>query len=161
TAANISDNFDALVRDSSVSSLTLTDAGIPTLTLTAAQLFGDRQLFGQITNPQYQIAVVDSADNVAGSIANIDANPNVTSVTLTGSAHLALWVEDWVNYASLISKITNPDLSIVVRGAPYNAAELFAELDALNNDPRISSIELLFAPSLPLTAAQAGDHPSA
>lgn len=161
TAANISANFDALVRDASVSSLTLTDAGTPTLTLTAAQLFGDRQLFGEITNPQYQIAVVDTAANVASSLGNIDANPDVTSVTLTGSDPLTLWVEDLETYASVIGKITNPDLSITVLGAPYNIDQIVSELDALNSDPRVSSIELLFSPSLTLTVAQTIDDATA
>ena len=67
TAANVSANIAALNADANISSITLTDGGMPTLALTAAQVVADTTALSKITN-NYAIAVTDTAADISADI---------------------------------------------------------------------------------------------
>ncbi|MBR0900708.1 hypothetical protein JQ616_37630, partial [Bradyrhizobium tropiciagri] len=60
TAANVSANIASLSANPYLGSITLTDSGTPTLTLTAGQLAGDLGTLSKITNPAFNITVSDT-----------------------------------------------------------------------------------------------------
>jgi hypothetical protein len=85
SAANVSNNIDALQRlvaSGKISSISLSDAGVPQLGLTANQLKTDAAVFGTIVS-SYALAVGGVTAGTAMSIAN---QPHVTSVAITDSA---------------------------------------------------------------------------
>ncbi len=63
SAATLSANIDALNSDTHVSSLNLTDAGQPTLSMTVAQALNDTTALGEITSP-YTITISDTAAHI-------------------------------------------------------------------------------------------------
>jgi hypothetical protein len=63
TAANVVANLNALNADAHVTSVTLTDAGQPTFTLTLAQALNDATALAEIASP-YSIAISDTAANI-------------------------------------------------------------------------------------------------
>ena len=161
-AAGVSSNLDALNRDTQVTSITLTDAGTPTLTLTAKQAANDAAALGKITNDAYAVAVVDTAVDVVENFDALAADANVTSITLTGSTTLVLSAAQALDDQALLGEITNPDYSITAVGS---GADISANIDALNADAHVTSIFVADAaaptPILTLTAAQALDDTTA
>ena len=156
TAAAVSSGIDALNADTHVTSITLTDAGTPTLTLTANQVAHDTAALGEITNSAYAVAVVDTAVNVVENFDALAADANVTSITLTGSTALVLSAAQAVDDQALLGEITNASYSITAVGS---GADVSANIDALNADAHVTSIFVADAgsptPTLTLTAAQA------
>ena len=63
TAADVAANLNGLNADGHVTSVTLTDAGQPTLTLTIAQVLSDTTALAEISSP-YFIAIADTAANI-------------------------------------------------------------------------------------------------
>jgi hypothetical protein len=85
SAANVSSNIDALqplVASGKISSISLSDAGVPQLVLTANQLKTDAAVFATIVS-SYALAVGGVTAGTAMSIAN---QPHVASVAITDSA---------------------------------------------------------------------------
>ena len=152
TAADVSGNIDALNADAPVSAITLTDAG--TLTLTAFQALHDRAALGEITNSDYGVAIVDTAADVVDNFDALNDDARVSSITLSGSGTLVLTASEAIDDQALLGKITNSNVAITVLGP---AADISANIDALNADARVTSIFLedLGTPTLTLTVAQA------
>ena len=63
TAADVAANLNGLNADGHVTSVTLTDAGQPTLTLTITQVLSDTTALAEISSP-YFIAIADTAANI-------------------------------------------------------------------------------------------------
>jgi len=87
TAANVSSNIDALEGIASagqLGSISLTDSGVPTISVTAAQLANDAPVLNDISSPSgYAIISINaSAPNL--TITGIQNQPNV--VDFTGAA---------------------------------------------------------------------------
>ena len=158
SAANVSSNLDALSADPQVASITLTNGGTPTLTLSASQFLTDSSALVDIANSSYAIAIVDTAADVSAALDSINSNSNVASVALTdtGTPVLLLTSTQTADDASTLGKITNGTYAIEVADRASNVA---ANLDALNAETQISSITLtdVEQPILTLTAAQALD----
>ena len=110
TAANVSGSFDTLNGDAHVASITLTDTGTPTLSLTAAQALNDTHALGVITNSSYAVGVVDTGADVAANLNGLNADAHVTSVTLTdaGQPTLTLTIAQVLNDTTALAKISNP-----------------------------------------------------
>ena len=154
TAAHISAAFDQLNSDGHVSSITLTDAGTPALTLTAAQALNDATALLELTTP-YTITISDTAANVSANLDTLASRSDVTSVAVTDGATnaLTLSVQQYENDAGLLSKITGPYL-LSISGI---AADVSTALDALNGDTHVSSITLTDGAPLELSAQQFND----
>ncbi|MDE2364596.1 MAG: tail fiber protein [Hyphomicrobiales bacterium] len=60
-ASNVSGQFDALNADPHVASISLTDSGIPALTLTASQAANDTSALSKISNPIFEIVTASTA----------------------------------------------------------------------------------------------------
>ncbi len=160
TAAVVSENIDALNADSSLTSITLTDSGTPTLALTAAQALDDTSALGKITNASYAIAISDTAANVAANFDALNADANVTSITLTDNGTLTLTVAQALDDTSALGEITNANTAVAISDT---AANVVANLDALNADPYVRAITLTGGgtPTLTITQNQAIDDASA
>jgi hypothetical protein len=61
----------------------LTDDGTPVLDLTAAQALNYSSFLDEITNSNYTIAIVDSAQNIADNIKALSADARVSSITFS------------------------------------------------------------------------------
>ena len=155
TAANVSSALDALNSDSKLTGITLTDSGIPTLTLTVAQAFGDTTALDEITNPSYGIAIVDTCANVSQNFDALSADPAVTSITLTdaATASLTLTAAQALEDTVALGKITNSTYTIAVVDTAENVSFV---INALNSDSAVTAITLTDSgtPTLTLTVAQ-------
>ena len=127
TAANVSTNIDALNADADVTSITLTDAGTPTLTLTVAQALDDTQALGAITNASYAISIADTAANVSANIDALNADADVTSIALTdaGTPTLTLTAAQASSDGKALGEITSP-YTITISDTAANIEELTA-----------------------------------
>jgi hypothetical protein len=139
SAANVSANLDALAGDDLVQSIALTDAGTPLLTVGAADIATDGAAFAKITNPEYVVAIADTAANVAGALGAIAADPRVSAIDLTdgGVPTLDLSVAQAIGDGSTLALITNSGYSIAATGT---AADALANAAALAADPPVASI---------------------
>ncbi len=132
TAAHVAAAIDALNANSHVTTIALTDAGTPALTLTVAQL-GDSTALGEITTP-YTIAVSDTAAHVAAAIDALNANTHITTIALTdsGTPTLVLTSAQAANDSKALSEITT-SYTITISNAGLNitasAAAISANLD--------------------------------
>jgi len=132
TAANVSQNFDALNADLAVTSITLTDAATASLTLTAAQALHDNNALGKISNAGYTIAVSDTAANISSVIDALDSDTAVTSITLTdsGTPTLTLTVAQTLGDTRVLGEIANAAYGIRVRDTAANILANAAALSA-------------------------------
>ncbi|WP_316172279.1 FG-GAP-like repeat-containing protein [Bradyrhizobium sp. SZCCHNRI3037] len=88
TAANVSAALAALNGNPKLSSITLTDAGMPTLTLTSAQVASDTLALSKVTNATFNIAFSDT-----GAVLTAKAG-TVTSGAGAGDSWLKLFNPD-------------------------------------------------------------------
>ena len=133
TASNVVTILDNLQSHSSkISSITLTDSGTPTLTITALQLTNDAKILAKIsgaynvsvTGPVtvasllnvsanshiLPVAVTDTASNVAAKMNTLQADfAKITGITLTdgGTPTLAITALQLSNDSNLLSKIAS------------------------------------------------------
>ncbi len=148
-------NFTALDADlAHISAIDFTDANEPTLTLTVDEALDNSALLGKISSP-YEVAIADSAANVAANLAALSGDPNIVSIALTdaGTPTLTLTVDEALNNSALLGKISSP-YGIAIDDS---AANVGANLAALSEDPNIVSIALTDAgtPALTLSVDEA------
>ena len=142
TAANIAANIDQLNWMSSISSITPTDGGMATLSLTASQALDDGTTLGLIGSANSQIVVDDTAANVSAKIDALNADKAVASITLsgTGTPTLALTVAQALKDTSAFGKITNAGYGVAISDT---AANVLTNATALRADYRIASITVV------------------
>ncbi len=173
SSQNVMSQLAKLASDTKITSVTLTDATALTVGYSAysadAHLFGLFVLPGgftvtgaavaQAANLQAQAAitsftVADSASDVANALKALGGYSKLKSISLTGSGAqtLALSAADAIAYQGLLGLIANA--RVVVSDT---AAHVLAEIDSLNGDSEVKSIELTDSgtPTLTLTVAQA------
>jgi hypothetical protein len=109
TAAYVAANLDALNANAQVGSITLTDAGTPALTLTVHQALSDTMALSEITG-LYTVTISDTAANVVANLNALNADAQVSSITLTdpGTPTLSLTVQQAVNDKQTLKEITTP-----------------------------------------------------
>ena len=158
TAADVVASLDALNGDSQVTSIELTDAGIPTLTLTSAQYANDTKALGEITTP-YAIAI----SGIAATAAVISANLNSyeaslpSSITVTDNQPLTITVRQITSDAAALALTSNANGSAYALAVKDSTANVSAAFGALDDDSHVTSIVLTDSgtPALTLSAAQA------
>ena len=69
TAADVAQNLDALNGDANITSITLTDGGVPTLSLSIEEALNDTLALGEITSPHTTVI----ADSASASITSTQA----------------------------------------------------------------------------------------
>jgi hypothetical protein len=139
TAADVAASLDALNSDAHVTSIMLTDSGVPVVTITAAQALGDTTALGKIANPAIQLVVSDSAVDISANFDALNADTAISSVTLTddGDPMLVLSVAQATSTAGLLSKISNTDFVISVFDS---VANILAGAASLTDDGRVTSV---------------------
>ena len=155
TAAQVAADATVLSNISNPSyTITLTDAGTPTLALTASQLAADAAVLSRISNSNYVITVVDTAANVSANIAALNSNTKVSTITLT-DAGTALTLSVAQALGDTVALERSAIRSYVI-AIVDTAANVSANIAALNADAKVSTITLtdVGTPTLALTAAQ-------
>ncbi|HMK90397.1 MAG TPA: Ig-like domain-containing protein [Methylocystis sp.] len=152
-AAAVSSNFDALNADANLQAITLIDSGAPVLTLDVNQTLNDTAALAAITNADYAITVQDSAGDVSANIDALNGVSRLSAIELTGSGPLTLTVGQALGDTNALGVLP----SCYTAAITDSAANVIANLDALNADSHIVSITLTDAPLAPLmlTVAQA------
>ena len=147
SAANISGNFSALNQNGQFASILLTDGGTPTLTLDAADAASGSNVLDAISNANFSVAVTDSAANVAAVIDELNLLPHLSSISLTdgGTPTLTLTAAQALDDTSALNSIVG-NYQIVVSDT---AANIDANLTALNADTHISAIEVISSGAIP------------
>jgi hypothetical protein len=142
--ANVSAVFASLAADTKLSSIALTDTGIPTLTLTASQYSADAGALAKITS-KYALTVtgalasaaaglqasaavtsftiLDSLANVSAVFASLAADTKLSSIALTdtGIPTLTLTASQYGADAGVLAKLTGK-FALTVTGALTSAA---------------------------------------
>jgi hypothetical protein len=141
TAANVAAHLDALASDTRLGVIALTDAGTPTLTVSATQLVNDAAVLADISNPNVVIDVSDTAANVSANIDALAADSKVASISLTdsGTPTLSLDAAQALGDTAALAKIADAAYSISLSDT---AADVSLTIDALNDDDKIGSIAL-------------------
>ena len=155
TAAIVSANLDSLEANLPAS-ITVTDNA--PLTVTVGQITSDAAawLTSNANGSAYTLVVKDLAANVSAAFDALDGNIHVKSIVFTdsGTPVLMLSVAQALGDTALLSEIT-PAYTITISDTAANVA---ANIDALNADAHVTSIALTDpptpTPTLALTAAQ-------
>jgi len=183
SAANVQaslDNLQAIAGQ--ISSLSLTDASIPTLVITATQLSGDTGVLGLIvsaytltvsgvavdnltsvlTNQQVQtVTVSDSASKIQAALNTLQAdNSKITGISLTNGGTLTMAASQFLADAPVLGKIATPyNITLTDKTTPTLsiAASQFA-VDAAALGKITSPYKLALTdkgtPAIALTASQ-------
>ena len=159
TDDNVAGALAALSANGSIASISIEGPSAPTFTLTVAQMLGDAHALGEIADPDFLIAISDTAADVGKNFDALNADSQVGSITLTdpGAPTLTLSVEQALDDTLALGKITNPNYQLDISDS---AADVAAHIDALNAElTRIGSISLTDpgTPVLSITTAQAQD----
>ena len=142
TAANVQNALTALVADTRLTAITLTDAGKPTITITGAAYVADTAVLAKITTA-YNLAVTgasvgqaaalqtaawaftisDTAGNVQNALTALVADTKLTAITLTdaGTPTITLTGTGYAANTSALAKIIST-YSLVVTGATAGQA---------------------------------------
>ncbi|WP_400771508.1 beta strand repeat-containing protein [Methylosinus sporium] len=145
SAANVATKFDALNQSLLFSSIYLTDAGTPVLTLSAAQATNDFGALAALSNSNYSITVVDTAANVAAAMDSLNGLAPLGSIVLSdsGTPTLTLTPAQAKNDAGVLAKIISSyTLSISGGGAPVSVADFFANQSTLDVSGNIAIADI-------------------
>lgn len=97
TAANVAAKLDALDADPHINAIALTDAGVPVLSLTAAQSVNDTTALGKIPNSVFEVSTGASNSYYANG-TSITLSASNANVYLRASSGLSLsGGSDWVD----------------------------------------------------------------
>ena len=139
TAVNVAPQIDKLNADAKVTAITLSDAGTPTLQLTAAQALNDTHALGVLTNSSYNVDVVDTAADASANFDALNVYAHLAALTLTdsGTPTLSLTAAQALNDTKVLAAITNANYGIAVTDT---GANISADFNALNVDAHITTI---------------------
>ena len=84
SAANVAAVIDELNLLPNLSSISLTDSGTPTLTLTVAQALDDSTALNSIVG-NYQVVVSDTAANIDANLAALNADTHISAIDVVSS----------------------------------------------------------------------------
>ncbi|MDR3471158.1 MAG: C2 family cysteine protease [Devosia sp.] len=126
SSADVNGALATLAADTKVTSITFTDTNTPTLTLTSTQYTADAKLLAMITSSYKLIvtgaltsaasglqanthvtafSIADSSADVAGSIAVLNSDMKLTSITLTDSNPLSITYAQLTGDTTALSKL--------------------------------------------------------
>ncbi len=121
-AATVAANLDALNADAQLKSITLTDGGTPTLTLSIAEALNDTAALSKIVSP-HNVAIADTAANIA-AITSAQASAleaaGYTRISATGPVTLTV-AQAWILSGD----------GLIVTGGPVTVAGPAATMLAL------------------------------
>jgi autotransporter passenger strand-loop-strand repeat protein len=114
-AANVLASFDALNADTHLAAITFTDAGTPTLTLSATQALGDTAAIGKIGGP-YALAILDTAANISANLDGLSVDAQIGAITISDNKAVGANVAQLTTDATTIAELLNAD------GSPFHLA---------------------------------------
>ncbi len=153
------DALQALAAGGDLASITLTDSGAPSLSLTAKQVGADSGVLSAIAG-NHSLTVTDSAADISANFAALQsfaAAGLLTAITVTDGAAvpLSLTVGEVVSDKAAVALLAS-GISVAVTDSAADVAASLDALQALAASGRLSSITLTDAgtPLLPVSAAQ-------
>ena len=162
TAADLSAQLDALAADGQVGRITVSDSAA--VTLSVAQLVRDASALAELVNldgTPVSFAVVDTASNLSNALDVLEADPAVVSMTVSDAGLVQVSVAQLTSDAAILAKL----VTAAGLPAPLNvtdtSADVAADIDALNADPRVGRITVSDSQPVVLTAAQIADDGTA
>jgi len=147
TAANVTAALSTLGADAKLTSIALTDASVPTITLASALYSADTAVLAKISSP-YHLTVTgapvsvaaalqsaslvtsftlsDSSANLVANIATLNADTKLTAVTLTDTNALSLTYAQFTADTAVLGKLPTAYTVTVSGVTAANAATLQA-----------------------------------
>ena len=170
TAANVQAGLTALLSDSKLTSITLTDATKATISLSQSAFAADTAALAKIgtaynlvvtgatvaqaaalqsaapANASVSFTIADTAANVQANLSALLADTKLTSITLTDSnATITLSQADATADAAVLAKITTP-YHLVIISSPWYASladtVLKADFTNFSSDGKITQVEM-------------------
>jgi PII-like signaling protein len=144
TAANISGaEFDALNNDSRVNGIVISDG--ETVTISAAQAFADTTALGELFSGNLGVPalveVSDTAANIQSQLDNLNGNTHVGSIVVTDMPDFQLSAVTVGTDTTALGLIGTDNSGVTIE-VTDTATNISAYLDALNNNPDITSITI-------------------
>jgi len=155
TAAHISAALDSLNTNTQVDHIIISDDA--TITLTVAQALNDSTAVGELENENgspVTLVVQDTAAHIAAGLDGLNAESNVSSIVISDNAALTLTAVQVGADTSALGKLSNFDHSGVQIDVVDNAANISANLGALQSNPDIVSIIVSDSAPITVTVAQ-------
>ena len=149
-------SLQQLAQDGKIAAITLTDAGIPVLDLPLNLTNNDVRVINAITNTNFTIAIQDYAGTIYDDLIEFNGvlfTPGLSNPSAIGSVSL-----ETAATAAQAATLDEFDL-ISSFDVADSAANVSADINALNADTKIASITLTDSPTpmLTLTVAEALD----
>lgn len=144
TAANVQTTIDALNGDSKLSSISFTDAGTPSLTLSYTQYSADTSALSkfqdnfnlnvsdvpvsaatelQADSRVTSVSISDTADHVAAGLDALNSDSKISTIAFidSGTPSLSITYTQYTNDSAAIGKFTG-SYGLVISGAPVSGA---------------------------------------
>lgn len=172
SAANVSQNLDALAAERHIGSVYLSDTTPGALSISSSQFMSDISLLAKFAHSNYEISLNDATAPVLTftsaefskyfAVFSAISGSNYSLVLSdAGPETIGLTATEAIKSQNILSRIQNPSVKINVNDS---AANIAANLDALNGFAHLNSItmnEFNGNPQLSLTASQLVNDPTA
>ncbi|MDR3560885.1 MAG: hypothetical protein P4N59_05530 [Negativicutes bacterium] len=167
TAANIAANLNALqvlAAGGHLNSLVMTDAGTPSITLSAAQIGGDVTALALISHA-YKVVVQDTTANISANFSALEAAQaagHLTSITATDSTQPVLGIS-YAQYTGGMATLAlvSTAYSLGLADTSANVEANLAALQSLVTSGKLVSVKFTDAtPALSVTVAQTTGYAS-
>ena len=157
TAANISNCFDALNADAGIGAITISDNGA--IVLSVAQALNDAAAIGKLANANGSPVCVDVSDtgpNIAAELDTLNADPDINGITISpNNSVVFVSAGQALRDTVAIGKLEYADGSPCYVVVQDTAANVAANLDALNADPDIFNFTITDNGAFVVSAVQA------
>ncbi|HTQ13613.1 MAG TPA: calcium-binding protein [Rhizomicrobium sp.] len=155
TAAHVSAALDSLNADAQVDHIVISDNAAVSLSI--AQLTGDSTALGEMIDQNgaaVSLDVVDTAAHIAAHLDTLEANTQISTVTVSNNAPVVLTVAKVVNDPDVIAALINANGTAASVTVSDTAANIAANIATLNAQSQVTSIVISNNATLQLTAAQ-------
>jgi hypothetical protein len=131
TAANISSNLGSLNGNTHVDKIVISD-GQP-LMLTVSQVVNDTTALGEISG-SYTIQVTDTATHITSFLNQLQANPNVTLITVSDNRDVTVSIAQLTSDANVLNEMVDANGSAAALKILDTAANITSNLGNLHAD---------------------------
>jgi len=155
TAAHISAALDSLNGNTQVDSIIISDNAA--INLNATQALNDSTAIGELSNADLSavsLIVTDTAATISADLDGLNAEANISSIVISDNLALTLNATQITADASALAKLHNFDASGVTINVVDTAANISANLDALQANNDIVSITVSDSAPITVTVAQ-------
>ena len=155
TAQNISTYLDQLNGESNVSSIVISDSAA--LTLEAYQVAEDTTALGKLSNfdtSGVTIDVSDTAANISLYLTALEANPDLSSITISDNGAITVSIDDLASDQDALGLLQNQNIYPVTLNVEDTAANIIADSAALAQNSEVSGVVISDNSPLTLSVSQ-------